>query len=50
MQPNHHEGGNGVFDPVNNCLYISGNIIGYVNFGNGITLNGFPNSEDAFLA
>ena len=50
MQPDHHEGGNGVFDPVNNCLYISGNVIGFVNFGNGITLNGFPNSEDAFVA
>ena len=50
MQPDHLENGNGVFDPVNNCLYISGNVIGFVNFGNGISLNGFPNSEDAFVA
>ncbi len=50
MQPDHHENGNGVYDPVNNCLYVSGSIIGAVNFGNGITLSGFSGNEDAFVA
>jgi hypothetical protein len=45
-----YENANGVFDPVNNCIYIGGYIVGSVSFPGGITVNADPNSQDVFVA
>jgi type IX secretion system substrate protein len=51
MPPSNLENGYGAFDSTNNWLYVSGSIIGTVNFGNGVSLStGINNIEDAFLA
>jgi len=38
-QPDVHEDAGGVYDPVNNCIYIGGTFINSINFGNGVTLS-----------
>jgi hypothetical protein len=44
-----YEDAYGAYDPVNNCIYIAGQIIGVANFPGGITANADGGSEDVFL-
>jgi len=47
----YHENANAVFDPVNNCIYLSGTFINTIDFGNGIILNSYSTSNvDNFIA
>jgi len=50
-QPDNLENGYGVFDPVNQCLYISGQIMSLVVFEpDKVILNAQSNKPDAFVA
>jgi hypothetical protein len=49
-QPYALEDANGVYDPVNNCIYMGGSIIGTVNFPQGVTANADGGSPDVFVA
>jgi len=49
-QPTANEYGNGVYDPVNDCIYLTGTFIGYINFGNGISLNSLNTDQDIFIS
>jgi hypothetical protein len=44
-----YEDAKGVYDSVNNCIYIAGDFIGSANFGS-ITLNSTFDSSDVFIA
>ncbi len=51
MQPDAHEDASGVYDPVNNCIYIAGSYINSINFGSGINLlTSHYNTADVFVA
>jgi hypothetical protein len=50
-QPDALEHANGVYDPVNNCIYVAGTFINSINFGNGVNLNSIHlNDADIFVA
>lgn len=45
-----YEFANGVYDKVNNCIYITGRFFSYINFGNGIYLTSGLASANIFVA
>jgi hypothetical protein len=48
-QPSSYEDAYGVYDPINNCIYVGGRIIGSVNFPGGPIVNGTVGSSDVFV-
>ncbi len=50
-QPDNNEDGYGIYDPINKCIYLAGQIIGTVEFEpNILVLNAQSNAPDAFVA
>ena len=50
-QPDAFEDASGVFDPINNCIFIGGTFINSINFGNDITLSSpYNNKQEIFVA
>lgn len=50
-QPSAYDDAYGVYDPVNNCIFVAGSFVNSISFNGTVNLNSFfPNGEDIFLA
>jgi len=49
-QQSTYELAKGVYDPVNNCIYVAGSFINYINFGNAVSLTSAISNGDIFIA
>ena len=49
-QPSAFEGAGGVFDPVNNCIYIAGSYINSITLGSTTLISNNTNTDDIFVA
>ena len=46
----YHEDARGIFDSISNSIYLAGQFVEGINFGNGISLSANPNVQNLFIA
>ena len=46
----YHEYANGIFDSISNSIYIAGQFVEGINFGNGISVTAAPQVDNLFIA